>query len=1233
MAQQDQNSLGAMMAAQGELSSLNAARAQNSQAEQAFLQQQQAANAVMMQAAQIGTSGGLGQQVGAMNPQTQALLAQYGINGVAPQPGKTTSINKTTQSGGNIKIENNTTTNNDIKIVNPPSQGGGDGGNQAKFQTWLSNSFAKQNQEYEVQRRAFAKRDRDLEKQSNKMMRELEKSTSTLGEKLNPKTWAIEQTSQLKTVMTVLLLTVGPTLVKPIVDAFQSIFGGGDRNNDPIFIKNLKESLGIEEGKTLIGGITELVSNQIAIWQDKLEVKFQERAKLVKTLEKPKKSIVWDTDGWMSYIGNVMTTIFGGVEGAKKSTMNEHKDEIIEGLSSGRSSAGSGDRTYEDIRTNGGSYFSTDSSLTLNTNVGDVIDKSSGKIKQGAGIEAQARIAARVTQIITSKSGELNTGELSNIMSSLAMEAEESGMINIGKLPEAMAFIQSLKGDWDELIKTGHLKEITEKIIYFYTVKPTEPSTTISPTTGVSVPVPGTPGIVGFRSVDLKSNETTEKDLVQKGFKDEIISSYYLTVEGLKMLQDNLKEKYGLSNLEFSDSSSTFTAFDALQIETRQNLHPEITSYYNTETDAELKEKLNNLEGIERETAKQIERIDARDGAVKRYKEAQDERRWGKEHSGDVVVTSEFNESRDGYHHGGIDIDLEKGENVYSTGDGVITIGEDDRSGKYVKVLHPDNTETFYCHLDKNDYFKTGDSVSEGDIIGLGGNTGHCISSGNGDGSHLHYEVRKLQEDGTYKKINPRDTLQYSYIKTLIPRLDTENSKDIKSEYDISALELKETPKIEEIFETVKGEDGKEKKVLTGLKENIGAFEIQYDPSRASMQPGSKPSEHISSILLNGTLVDKNSQEYKQLLEKIDEMHSAQAYPGIYSISDKQMIKYTDIKSGDSFLSEWIDLGEFSWTPEELGAMVAIASYQITTDYNNRAWFKYTINKTGQLLQVCIDGMSLDTPNLNTATNTYFKTGNIIRSWAGFSEDAYNIFYPGKVPTNIGDYNPAFFSMGVTMPKAALERLNSNLRTNNSYAQEHTRFYSVTQSGDHILTSFGETMVQQGFAEVGVNGKWGGLTESGKFMYDWTNTQKTWNSPLISGNYDYVQNGVVGGSGRRELLGNGQLNRLVSENQAIAELAGVAKTLGKDIIVIGKDVISSAKTEYFEGRGMHWKVADMTPTEVKTEETPPISTLTTADLEWLKGLMSQQIVTDNSSNSTVTNIFMTKTSANSGVSD
>ena len=219
--QQDPNSLGAMMAAQNELNGVNSARLQNSQEEQAFLQQQRAANAVMMQAAQIGTSGGLGQQVGAMNPQTQAILAQYGVN-AAPMPGKTTTSNKISQSGGNIRIENKTTTNNDVKVINAGTGGAsGEAGNQAKFQTWLSNAFAKQQTDYEVQRRVFARRDRDLEKQSNKMMRELEKTNKGLSEKLSPESWQETQGNQLKTVLTVLMLTLAPLIVKPIAEGIE----------------------------------------------------------------------------------------------------------------------------------------------------------------------------------------------------------------------------------------------------------------------------------------------------------------------------------------------------------------------------------------------------------------------------------------------------------------------------------------------------------------------------------------------------------------------------------------------------------------------------------------------------------------------------------------------------------------------------------------------------------------------------------------------------------------------------------------------------------------------------------------------------------------------------------------------------------------------------------------------------------------------------------------------------
>lgn len=320
---QDPNSLGAMMAAQNELAGINAGRLQNSQAEQAFLQQQQAANAVMMQAAQIGASGGVSQQVGGMNPQTQAILAQYGITGV-PQPGKTTSSSRTTQSGGNIKIENKTTTNNDIKIVNPPSgnSGSDNGGMMAKFQAWLSNSFAKQNQDYEVQRRAFARRDRDLEKQSNKMMRQLEKSTTALSERLSPENIQKSQGNQLKTVLTVLLLQLAPIFVKPIADGIKKIGAIFDKDggNDPKIIQSFKRSLGIDKNNTLMGGLGEIVGAGIRRLTDRLDLLYEDRKNAINSIKKPQSrwnkekdaDILWRLGDWVKYLGDVVVAGLGG---------------------------------------------------------------------------------------------------------------------------------------------------------------------------------------------------------------------------------------------------------------------------------------------------------------------------------------------------------------------------------------------------------------------------------------------------------------------------------------------------------------------------------------------------------------------------------------------------------------------------------------------------------------------------------------------------------------------------------------------------------------------------------------------------------------------------------------------------------------------------------------------------------------------------------------------------------
>ncbi|TDB66943.1 M23 family metallopeptidase [Arundinibacter roseus] len=99
-------------------------------------------------------------------------------------------------------------------------------------------------------------------------------------------------------------------------------------------------------------------------------------------------------------------------------------------------------------------------------------------------------------------------------------------------------------------------------------------------------------------------------------------------------------------------------------------------------------------------------------------------------------VTSNFG-YRWGRWHTGTDIDLETGDPVYSTFDGMVRIVGWDGSGygRYVMVRHYNGLETLYGHMSKP-LVESGQIVRAGDILGLGGSTGRS------SGSHLHYENR-----------------------------------------------------------------------------------------------------------------------------------------------------------------------------------------------------------------------------------------------------------------------------------------------------------------------------------------------------------------------------------------------------------------------------------------------------------------------------------------------------------
>lgn len=102
--------------------------------------------------------------------------------------------------------------------------------------------------------------------------------------------------------------------------------------------------------------------------------------------------------------------------------------------------------------------------------------------------------------------------------------------------------------------------------------------------------------------------------------------------------------------------------------------------------------------------------------------------------------------------HKGTDIKVQIGDSIRSAWNGQVRIvGWDPRGyGYYVVIRHDNGLETVYGHLSRpmvDEYEK----VFAGDVIGLGGNTGHST------GSHLHWEIRYLGRD-----LNPESFVDFT---------------------------------------------------------------------------------------------------------------------------------------------------------------------------------------------------------------------------------------------------------------------------------------------------------------------------------------------------------------------------------------------------------------------------------------------------------------------------------------
>ena len=102
----------------------------------------------------------------------------------------------------------------------------------------------------------------------------------------------------------------------------------------------------------------------------------------------------------------------------------------------------------------------------------------------------------------------------------------------------------------------------------------------------------------------------------------------------------------------------------------------------------------------------------------------------------DGPVTSRY-KYRNGKFHNGIDLDLVTGYTVVSAFDGIVRYARKNSGGygNLVIIRHFNGLETYYAHLSKLLVF-SGQQIKSGEVLGLGGNTGHSF------GSHLHFEVR-----------------------------------------------------------------------------------------------------------------------------------------------------------------------------------------------------------------------------------------------------------------------------------------------------------------------------------------------------------------------------------------------------------------------------------------------------------------------------------------------------------
>ena len=260
-----------------------------------------------------------------LNPATQNILGQYGLG--QPKIQKTSSSSQqVTKQNITINNKNTTITNNNVSV--PANSGGPIQGRpiqfqdpgQIKFKTWLSNSFAQQNEQAAKRQRDYEKRDAALVRNSNKLMKRLEETGKSIATGLNPKNMASSMGNQLKTLLMVFgfarlakewpnLMTWVDKISKEVSNIASDIKGFFSPDG------GLAKMLGGKDGEGPLTALKNLFFDKndgiLAYIRKWLSDRMEERASAIKNIPKPEISL--DIKGSLGNIVKYLGDILGAL--------------------------------------------------------------------------------------------------------------------------------------------------------------------------------------------------------------------------------------------------------------------------------------------------------------------------------------------------------------------------------------------------------------------------------------------------------------------------------------------------------------------------------------------------------------------------------------------------------------------------------------------------------------------------------------------------------------------------------------------------------------------------------------------------------------------------------------------------------------------------------------------------------------------------------------------------------